>query len=135
VRLASQPAEPEAKPVAAKPANAAAQPVGSRSKSAQQSADVSLSATDTAASGQAKVKSRKVARTEKAHSTKRIARDDARYGARTASNQQDDYYYGQRQRYAQQQGFGQRPAAYAPAYAYAPQPSFGPFGAGSGRGW
>jgi len=133
-RVASQPAEPEAKPAAAKAANAAAQPVGSRTKSAAQTADVSMSGTETTASTQAKVKSRKVARTEKPHNNKRMARDDARYAARTGTNQQDDYYYGQRQGYAQQQGFGQR-TGYAPAYAYAPQQSFGPFGGGGGGGW
>jgi hypothetical protein len=97
-----------------------------------------LSATNAAASEQPKLKSRKTARAEKAHN-KRLARDDARTGGtreRIASNQQDDYYYGQRQGYTQQ-GFGQRPmfASPAPAYAYAPQQSFGPFGGGWGRGW
>jgi hypothetical protein len=50
------------------------------------------------------------------------------YGAareRTASNQQDQYYYGQRSASAQ--------PAQAPGSAYAPRPSYGPFG--SGRGW
>ena len=42
---------------------------------------------------------------------------------RTASNQQDQFYYGQR-----------APAREREANAYAPRPSFGPFG-GFGRGW
>ena len=44
---------------------------------------------------------------------------------RTASNQQDQFYYGQR-------GGAAQPAR-GPGYAYAPQQSFGPFG--FGRGW
>jgi hypothetical protein len=43
---------------------------------------------------------------------------------RTASNQQDQFYYGQR-------GSAQQTAA---GNAYAPRPTFGPFG-GFGRGW
>ena len=45
-------------------------------------------------------------------------------GQRTASNQQDQFYYGQRQSSAQ-------PPA---GNAYAQRPTFGPFG-GWGRGW
>jgi hypothetical protein len=147
-RLASQPVEPEAKPVtkiahaaAAKPANTASRPAATpagaapQTAAAPQAADVSLSATDAVAPDQPKLKSRKTARAEKTRN-KHFARDDARGGSRerVASNQQDDYYYGQRQGYAQQ-GFGQRPGfAPAPSYAYAPQQSFGPFG-GWGRGW
>ncbi len=60
-----------------------------------------------------------------------MARDDGQQsqffsGAqqRTASNQQDTFYYGQR-----------GPAREAASgNAYAPRPTFGPFG-GSGRGW
>jgi len=134
-RLAAQPAEPE--PVA-QPVKAAA----TRNASMSHAADASLTATDAAAAEQSKAKSRKARTTEKAR-TKRLAREDARPGTgrqRTASNQQDDYYYGQRQGYVQQgyvqQGYGQRPSfAPAPAYAYAPQQSFGPFGGGWGRGW
>jgi type IV secretory pathway VirB10-like protein len=124
-RLAAQPAEPETTP---------AQPVKAAAGSAvSQSADASLATTDASAAEQAKLKTRKARAAEKAR-TKRLAR--AGNGReRTASNQQDDYYYGQRQGYAQQ-GFGQRPGfAPAPAYAYAPQQSFGPFGGGWGRGW
>src|SRR5258708_18080392 len=149
-RLASQPVEPaEAKPVgkvahaaAAKPANTATRPAASTAAAARQTAaapqaaDVSLSGTDAVAPDQQpKLKSRKTtARAEKPRN-KHFARDDARGGSRerVASNQQDDYYYGQRQGYAQQgyaqQGFGQRSGfAPAPSYAYAPQQSFGPFG-------
>jgi hypothetical protein len=143
-RLAAQPAEPET--TATLPVKASATRAVS---AAPQTADASL--TDASAAEQSKAKSRKIRAAEKAR-TKRLARDDARPGTgreRTASNQQDDYYYGQRQgnaqqRYAQQgyaqQGFGQRPG-YAPAYAYAPQQpqqSYGPFGGGGGwggRGW
>ena len=131
-RLAAQPAEPEA--TAAHPVKAAATPAAS---TASQTADASLTATDTPAVEQPKVKSRKARATEKSR-TRRLARDDARTGngrERVASNQQDDYYYGQRQGYAQQ-GFGQRPGfGSAPAYSYAPQQSYGPFGGGWGRGW
>jgi hypothetical protein len=142
-RLAAQPAEPEttaAKPVKATATPAAATPAGA----ATQTADASLTGTETpAAAEQPKPKSNK-ARAEKAR-TKRLARDDGRINGRerTASNQQDDYYYGQRQAYGQQgyaqQGYGQRPMfAPAPTYAYAPQQSYGPFGGGGGgwgRGW
>jgi hypothetical protein len=131
-RLAAQLAEPE--PTAAQPAKAAATPTVSTES---RTADASLTAP---AAEQAKLKSRKARAAEKAR-TKRLARDDARTGNardRVASNQQDDYYYGQRQNYPQQgypqQGFGQRPA-FAPSYAYAPQQSYGPFGGGWGRGW
>jgi hypothetical protein len=131
-RLAAQLAEPE--PTAAQPAKAAATPAVSTES---RTADASLTAP---AAEQAKLKSRKARAAEKAR-TKRLARDDARTGNardRVASNQQDDYYYGQRQNYPQQgypqQGFGQRPA-FAPSYAYAPQQSYGPFGGGWGRGW
>jgi hypothetical protein len=134
-RLSAQPAEPETT-AATKPVKAAATPAGA----ATQTADASLSGTETPAAEQPKPKSNK-ARAEKAR-TKRLARDDARINGRdrTASNQQDDYYYGQRQAYGQQryaqQGYGQRPMfAPAPAYAYAPQQSYGPFGGGWGRGW
>jgi hypothetical protein len=132
-RLAAQPAEPEtavAQPVKTAGAHAAS--------TVSHSADASL-ATDASAAEQAKLKSRKVRAAEKAR-TKRLAREDARPATareRTASNQQDDYYYGQRQGYAQQ-GFGRPSFAPAPAYAYAPQQSFGPFGGGGwggGRGW
>jgi hypothetical protein len=135
-RLAAQPAEPE---TVASPVKAAA-----TAASMSRSADASLAATDASAAEQPKAKSRKARTAEKAR-TKRLARDDVRPGReRTASNQQDDYYYGQRQGYAQQgfgqrqgyaqQSFGQRPAS--SAYAYAPQQSFGPFGGGGwGRGW
>jgi hypothetical protein len=135
-RLAAQPAEPE---TVAQPVKAAA-----TAASMSRSADASLAATDASAAEQPKAKSRKARTAEKAR-TKRLARDDVRPGReRTASNQQDDYYYGQRQGYAQQgfgqrqgyaqQSFGQRPAS--SAYAYAPQQSFGPFGGGGwGRGW
>ena len=131
-RLAAQPAEPET--TAALPVKAsAAKPAG---HAVSQTADASLTATDATAAEQPKAKSRKVRAAEKAN-TKRLARSgNAR--ERVASNQQDDYYYGQRQGYAQQ-GFGQRQGyASAPAYAYAPQQqqSFGPFGGGGwGRGW
>jgi hypothetical protein len=131
-RLAAQPAEPET--TAALPVKAsAAKPAG---HSVSQTADASLTATDASAAEQPKAKSRKVRAVEKSR-TKRLARDgNAR--DRVASNQQDDYYYGQRQGYGQQgfvqQGFGQR-QGYAPAYAYAPQQSYGPFGGGWGRGW
>jgi hypothetical protein len=125
-RLAAQPAEPE---VVARPVKGAATPAAS---TVSHSADASLT-TDASAAEQAKLKSRKVRTAEKAR-TKRLAREDARPAReRTASNQQDDYYYGQRQGYAQQ-----RPSfAPAPAYAYAPQQTFGPFGGGGwgGRGW
>jgi hypothetical protein len=124
-RLAAQPAEPE---TAAQPVKAAATPAASTSHTA----DASLTVTDAAAAEQPKLKSRKARAAEKAR-TKRLARDDVRHGTareRTASNQQDDYYYGQRQ------GYAQRGYAPAPAYAYAPQQSYGPFGGGgSGRGW
>jgi hypothetical protein len=139
-RLAAQPAEPE---TVASPVKAAA-----TTASTSRSADASLAVTDASAAEQPKAKSRKARAAEKAR-TKRLARDDVRPGTgreRTASNQQDDYYYGQRQGYAQQgfgqrqgyaqQSFGQRPAS--SAYAYAPQQSFGPFGGGGGgwgRGW
>ena len=43
---------------------------------------------------------------------------------RTASNQQDQYYYGQRSASAQ--------PPQAPGNAYAPRPSYGPFGSGRG---
>jgi type IV secretory pathway VirB10-like protein len=132
-RLAAQPAEPET--TAAQPVKAAATSVA-----ATQTADASLNGTETPAAEQSKAKSQK-ARAEKARS-KRLAREDARINPRerTASNQQDDYYYGQRQAYGQQgyaqQGYGQRPMfAPAPTYAYAPQQSYGPFGGGWGRGW
>jgi hypothetical protein len=134
-RLAAELAEPE--PTAAQPAKAAATPAVSTES---RTADASLTATAAPAAEQAKLKSRKARAAEKAR-TKRLARDDARTGNardRVASNQQDDYYYGQRQNYPQQgypqQGFGQRPA-YAPSYAYAPQQSYGPFNGGWGRGW
>jgi hypothetical protein len=143
-RLAAQPAEPE---TVASPVKAAA-----TTASVSRGADAALTVTDASATEQPKAKSRKARTAEKAR-TKRLARDDVRPGTgreRTASNQQDDYYYGQRQGNAQQgyaqqgfgqrqgyaqQGFGQRPAA--SAYAYAPQQSFGPFGGGGwgGRGW
>ena len=42
---------------------------------------------------------------------------------RSASNQQDQFYYGQR-----------APVQQGPGYAYAPRPNYGPFG-GYGRGW
>jgi hypothetical protein len=137
-RLATQPAEPE---TGVQPVKAAATPAAgtaSHSTTASRSADASLT-TDAAAADQSKMKSRKVRTAEKAR-TKRLAREDARPGngrERTASNQQDDYYYGQRQSYAQQ-GFGRPSFAPAPAYAYAPQQSFGPFGGGGwggSRGW
>jgi hypothetical protein len=142
-RLAAQPADPET--TAAQPAKAtgttatgtkaigtaaAAAPVA-----ATQTADASLTGTEAQAAEQAKPKAQKL-RADKARA-KRLAREDARINGRerTASNQQDDYYYGQRQGYVQQ-GFGQRPMfAPAPAYAYAPQQSYGPFGGGWGRGW
>jgi len=135
-RLAAQPAEPE---TVTKPVKAAATPASS---TASRSADASLT-TDASAADQSKLKSRKTRTAEKAR-TKRLAREDARPAReRTASNQQDDYYYGQRQHYAQQgyaqQGFGRPSVAPAPAYAYAPQQqqTFGPFGGGGwgGRGW
>lgn len=131
-RLASQAAEPETIAPAAKPAKAAAAPASTN----RQTADVSLNGTDAqAAPEQVKPAARKV-RAEKAHG-KRLARDEAKR-ERSASNQQDDYYYGQRQGSAQQ-GFGRPNYGPAPAYAYAPQPqqSFGPFGGGGwgGRGW
>ena len=134
-RLAAQPAEPE--PTGAQPVKAAATP-----STASRTADASLTANDASAAEQAKLKTRKARAAEKAR-TKRLAREDARTGnarERVATNQQDDYYYGQRQGYGQQgyaqQGFGQRPMfAPAPAYAYAPQQSFGPFGGGGGGGW
>jgi hypothetical protein len=121
-RLAGQPDT-----AAAEPVKVAATPAGA----ATQSADAALNGTETPAAEQPKSKSQK-ARAEKGRA-KRLARENAR--DRVASNQQDDYYYGQRQAYGQQ-GFGQRPMfAPAPAYAYAPQQSFGPFGGGWGRGW
>jgi hypothetical protein len=143
-RLAVQPAEPE---TGGPPIKAAATPAASTAShsAVSRSADASLT-TDAAAAEQSKLKSRKVRAAEKAR-TKRLAREDVRPGnarERTASNQQDDYYYGQRQRYAQQgnaqQGFGRPSFAPAPAYAYAPQQqqSFGPFGGGGwggSRGW
>jgi hypothetical protein len=119
-RLAAQPADPQ--PAAAQPVKAAA-----TGGATAQTADAAL--TETPAAEQAKPKAQK-ARADRSRA-KRLAREDARVNARTASNQQDDYYYGQRQGYAQQ-----RPLfAPAPAYAYAPQQSFGPFGGGWGRGW
>jgi hypothetical protein len=133
-RLAGQPAEPET--TAALPVKAsAATPAAGTSRTA----DASLT-TEASIAEQAKIKSRKARAAEKSRA-RRLARDDARSGngrERTASNQQDDYYYGQRQGFGQQ-GFGQRPGfAPAPAYAYAPQQSYGPFGGGGGgwgRGW
>lgn len=53
-------------------------------------------------------------------------RDTARQ--RTASNMQDQYYYGQRAAVQSPQPFGTHYSS-----AYAPQPSYGPFG--WGRGW
>jgi hypothetical protein len=98
---------------------------------ASRTADASL--TDAAAAEPKQT--RKARSSEKAHG-KRLARDTARNGTpreRTASNQQDDYYYSQRQ--GNSQGYAQRPA-YAPAYAYAPQQSYGPFTSGGwNRGW
>lgn len=136
-RLAAQPVEPES---VAQPVKAAATHPAS---TASRSADAAVT-TDASAADQSKLKSRKTRTAEKAR-TKRLAREDARPATareRTASNQQDDYYYGQRQGYAQQryaqQGFGRPSVAPAPAYAYAPQQSFGPFGGGGwggGRGW
>jgi type IV secretory pathway VirB10-like protein len=129
-RLAAQPAEPE---TAAQPVKAAATPAAS---AVSHTADASLTGTDAAAAEQSKLKSRKARAAEKAR-TKRLAREDARPGTareRTASNQQDDYYYGQRQGYAQR-GYAQQGFAPAPAYAYAPQQSYGPFNGGWGRGW
>ena len=146
-----QPQPAQAQPVQAQPAQA--QPV--QAEPALQTADVSAEhdAEAARAAELARVKAEKVkaAKAAKAARKAKLARDRARAdqlareqqgqpqqgqwqqgqnqffsGAqqRTASNQQDQFYYGQRAP-AQQPG---------PGYAYAPRPSYGPFG-GFGRGW
>ena len=149
----------QAQPVVqAPPAQPAAiQPVATQVEPALQTADVSAEhdaeATHAAELARAKAEKAKAAKAAKAARQAKAARDRARadqlardgnqgqwpqhqwpqnqwqqgqnsfFGGqqRTASSQQDAFYYGQR---------GPREAA----NAYAPRPSFGPFG-GFGRGW
>ena len=128
---ATQPAQPAA------PAQVAVAPApqpASESAAAPNNPIVGTETTDEAAAKAEKAERK--AKVAKAKARKeRIARErgynDA-YGNRDtpreryASSQQDQYYYGQRAQ--QQQGFTTRYSS-----AYAPQPSFGPFG--WGRGW
>ena len=148
-----EPAQPVSQPAQVQPAQA--QPA--QAEPALQTADVSAEHDTEAARAAelARVKAEKVkaAKAAKAARQAKVARDRARAdqlaqggqgpqqgpqqgwqqgqnqffsGAqqRTASNQQDQFYYGQRAP-APQQG---------PGNAYAPRPSYGPFGA-VGRGW
>ncbi len=149
-------ATPPAEPVQTQPTQAAvqAQPIQSQaiqSQPALQTADVSAEhdaeAARVAELARLKAEKVKAAKAAKAARQAKLARSRVRTdqlardsglgqwphgqnqffsGAqqRTASNQQDQFYYGQRAP-VQQPG---------PGNAYAPRPSYGPFG-GFGRGW
>jgi len=156
VVTAPAPVPAQAQPVVqAPPAQTAAiQPVATQAEPALQTADVSAEhdaeAAHAAELARAKAEKAKAAKAAKAARQAKAARDRARadqlaregsqgqgqwpqnqwqqgqnsfFGGqqRTASSQQDAFYYGQR---------GPREAT----NAYAPRPSFGPFG-GFGRGW
>jgi len=117
---APQPAEP----VAAAQTEPKPQPVIA---AADTTAIVGVETAEEAAVARAQAAERK-AKVAKAKAKKeRLAREQAAGQQRTASNQQDQYYYGQR-------GSGQQPFTTRYSSAYAPQQqSFGPFG--WGRGW
>ena len=140
----AQPAQ--AQPAQAQPAQA--QPVQAQpAEPALQTADVS--AEHDAELAQAKAEKARAAKAAKAARKAKLARDRARtdqlareggqgqpqqgwqqgqnqfYSGvqqRSASNQQDQFYYGQR-----------APAQQGPGYAYAPRPNYGPFGGFGGR--
>lgn len=120
------PAVAEPQPVQTQPAaltqddNAAAEEAARATKLAEEKAKADVKA------ARAKAQKARVARAKARAAQQQAAGNDGFYGQtreRSASNQQDQFYYAQRG--------GQRTAQQGPGYAYAPQQSFGPFG----RGW
>ena len=129
----SQPAVPVAAAVIAAPEPAPPQPVAAVATDTSSIMGVAETTDDRAAKAaerKAKIAKAKARRDKLARERAIAAQTDpalnGRY-PRTAANTQDQYYYGQRG--GQQQPFTTRYSS-----AFAPQPSFGPFGWG-GRGW
>jgi len=121
------PAKPQPAPqvAAAAPEPAKPQPAAAPAPAPESAAIVGTESTDEIAAARAAKAAERKAKVAKARARKeRIARLSAPR-ERYASNQQDQFYYAQRQ---------QQPLVTHYSSAFAPQPSFGPFGWG-GRTW
>jgi hypothetical protein len=93
------------------------------------SAIVGTESTDEIAAARAAKLAERKAKVAKAKARKeRLARQQQTARDRYASNQQDQFYYGQR-------NTTQQPFATHYSSAFAPQQSYGPFGNGWGRAW